>query len=1800
MQKAEPFPTVVDRAPARARRRTAVRSQVVVWALLACIMLVGGYFRFVGLNWDDFTHLHPDERFLTDVAQGLGRGLNPSEPNEERRQAQIQECIARYPDTGGMGGYFDTLCSTLNPHNANRNHGMYVYGTLPLFMARGAAEIVVSASEWWTHNVMTRLTGDASWASYQGGQWRSYDGIHLVWRFLSALAEMSVILIVFAIGKKLHGLWTGLLAAALYAGVVFSIQLAHFGTADAISNFFAALVIWSAINVQREGRLRDYAWFGLTFGAALASRINLLFMVGLVGLAFLVQVLPALDGRLARGQREKILVKQVLGLIIAGALAFVAFRVGNPYAFNGPGFLGLSLNPRWLQDLVTAQSLVSGASDSPPNYQWVSRASYLFPLNNIVVWGMGIALGVISWFGFGWALWRIIRGQQGALQNLILVAWVAVYFGYMGRQWVMTMRYFIPIYPALVILGAWALVELIRRARQRVEEKGGSRVRLIAAYGLAAGVVAFTLLWAAMFTNIYRHMLTRVQASHWVWERVPGDFAMRVDTGDPDEFVPLINIGLPNNFFGGNENDLLSRVTRFDAAQLSASAVFRAPETGLVHSIFAPHLGDLNDDPEPETLRFRIYDSTETLLAEIVFEQNLTRETHITGDPVEIPLEPPLQVEQGRNYRFEVELLSGGPVVSGGTIFTWEGAWDDPVPTKVCTLPVGITQNDDPPPGLFMDARECSGRDPWFALVNGYTQNIVYEDDESKREHLLLTLINSDYIAISSNRFYDSMRRNPSRWPLTNQYYQWLFGGELGYELVATFQETFELGPLRVSDQHLPTYSGTEWLNEFESEEAFSVYDHPVVFIFRRSEDFDSDRVTEMLYSIPLTRVSDGRVFYNCPEDPALYFCDPTIVNLAWMNSEQADKAPTQLRLTDEMASWQYDNGTWSERFHADSPINTHQGLAVAGWWLAILLFGWAVFPLLFALFPGLADRGYGFAKFMGMFLSAWVTWYIASLRIPVWSQMGIAGTLIALFALGLVIVWPRRAEFATFVRSRWKRLLAIEAITLVAFLAFLVVRLSNPDLWHAGYGGEKPMDFAYFNAVLRSTIFPPYDPWFASGYINYYYFGFVIVGAPVLLLGMIPSIAFNLILPTLFATTGVGAFSVAFSAAFALRERIAGHADQERASKRVRRLANPWTAGLMALVMAVVLGNLDTPRVALTAVARMGGYEQPRGIENFLIQEYIEQRGQEPVGQDLESLYQRAQRPSIADYLRYEVDSASELVRSLADGFGKLLSGQPLYVSPDRWFWGPSRVLAETPGVEGQAITEMPAFTFIYADLHAHMISMPLQLFVAAFLLNELLLAGRDDRRRLARVLALALGAAVVGMLRATNTWDWITYLLLGTAGLAFAWVVGQRYRVEKIFTRRAAIDFVLRVGGFVMFTFVAALPYTTWFRTTYSSIRPWTDGRTPLWAYFDIHGLFLFVIVAFLLWDTGRWFRSTRVGALRGKGGALLIGLLIVLVLLAASFVLATMNYQVTLVVVPLLIWIVALFFRSGQTRPMQFLLALAGTALALTLGVEYVVLEGDIGRQNTVFKFYMQVWLMFSIVGGVGFAVLLRSAAEWRTWLRMVYLLPLGLLIATAAMFPLMAVRGKAEFRQSHDVPLTIDGMEFMRYASHYEADENLLMNHPELAPFPLSEDYAMIRWLQDNVQGTPVIMEGLSSDTQYRWNGRISIYTGLPAVIGWNFHQRQQRGLEPWSRVVEMRNANVNAFYETANIGIAWRMLEFYDVEYLVVGRLERAYYNPEGLAKFETMADAGLLEVVFREGESTIYRVNRGAALVEQG
>ncbi|MEE8046670.1 MAG: hypothetical protein V3T49_07520, partial [Dehalococcoidia bacterium] len=144
------------------------------------------------------------------------------------------------------------------------------------------------------------------------------------------------------------------------------------------------------------------------------------------------------------------------------------------------------------------------------------------------------------------------------------------------------------------------------------------------------------------------------------------------------------------------------------------------------------------------------------------------------------------------------------------------------------------------------------------------------------------------------------------------------------------------------------------------------------------------------------------------------------------------------------------------------------------------------------------------------------------------------------------------------------------------------------------------------------------------------------------------------------------------------------------------------------------------------------------------------------------------------------------------------------------------------------------------------------------------------------------------------------------------------------------------------------------------------------------------------------------------------------------------------------------------------------------------------------------------------------------------------------------------------------LALDGMAYMESVTYVD-DEG---------PLTLKHDFDAIEWMQENIEGSPVIIEGLSD--QYRWGNRVSIYTGLPAVIGWDWHQRQQR--VGYANTVSDRRREVDRFFDSSTPRTAVNLLKKYNVKYVYIGEMERAKYPAEALAKFEDMEEDGLVRV----------------------
>ncbi len=221
--------------------------------------------------------------------------------------------------------------------------------------------------------------------------------------------------------------------------------------------------------------------------------------------------------------------------------------------------------------------------------------------------------------------------------------------------------------------------------------------------------------------------------------------------------------------------------------------------------------------------------------------------------------------------------------------------------------------------------------------------------------------------------------------------------------------------------------------------------------------------------------------------------------------------------------------GTWSQLFDYDWLQNKYPVIGLIFWYIFIFILGLAVYPIIRLAMPGLGDKGYPLSRALGLVILGYFSWLGGSLGVP-YTRTTIAVVFGGILILGAILGHLQRDELIEEWKTKRRYFLMIEGIFLFFFVIDLLIRIGNPDLWHPAKGGERPMDFSYFNAVIKSTSFPPYDPWFAGGYINYYYYGFVLVGTPVKLLGIVPSIAYNFILPTLFAIVGINAFSIGWN----------------------------------------------------------------------------------------------------------------------------------------------------------------------------------------------------------------------------------------------------------------------------------------------------------------------------------------------------------------------------------------------------------------------------------------------------------------------------------------------------------------------------------------------------------------------------------------------------------------------------------------------------------------------------------------------
>ncbi len=441
--------------------RTMIRTKF----LLIAILLLAATFRFYNVNWDNGHQLHPDERAILMAVDKL-----------------------KFPPT---------LTEFMSPEST-WNPDFFAYGSFPMYLLR--------------------VTGNA--LSVFNPTLGQYTSLHLVGRVLSALTDLLSIFLIYKIGRKLFNAHAGLLAAFFYAISVLPIQLSHFFAVDTLLTCFILATLYSLLLFYEKPTVRKALLVGLLFGLALATKISAIVLVLSMGFALTADfILIFLKKPHKFKQWLPLMSASVKRIFIHGIVivfgTFLTFAFFEPYAI-------IDYNNFWSQTLQQSE-LTKNPFYFPYTLQYVGKIPYVYELKNVFLWGLGPALGTLSFTGVIYFIFFIFKKERDPqfAKELIVFAFFLSYLLVVGRFAVGFMRYMLPLYPLFTLFAALLVYKIISNIRSK-------NIRIVISYLL----FITCLIWPFSFLHIYTKPNTRTQASNWINSNISPGKTLAVEHWD--------------------------------------------------------------------------------------------------------------------------------------------------------------------------------------------------------------------------------------------------------------------------------------------------------------------------------------------------------------------------------------------------------------------------------------------------------------------------------------------------------------------------------------------------------------------------------------------------------------------------------------------------------------------------------------------------------------------------------------------------------------------------------------------------------------------------------------------------------------------------------------------------------------------------------------------------------------------------------------------------------------------------------------------------------------------------------------------------------------------------------------------------------------------------------------------------------------------------------------------------------------------------------------------------------------------
>lgn len=772
-------------------------------------------------------------------------------------------------------------------------------------------------------------------------------------------------------------------------------------------------------------------------------------------------------------------------------------------------------------------------------------------------------------------------------------------------------------------------------------------------------------------------------------------------------------------------------------------------------------------------------------------------------------------------------------------------------------------------------------------------------------------------------------------------------------------------------------------------------------------------------------------------------------------------------------------------------------------WWLALAVVGWAAFPLAFLFFRWLPDRGYAFSRVFGLIILCYTLWICGSLHILPFYRATIIAVLVAM-VLAAVVLLRLRPEIRAFVREKWVYIAAVEVLFAAILGVGLWLRSFTPDIAF----GEKLADLAFINGILRSTHFPPQDPWLSGEHINWYYFGHLNVAVLTKLLDIPSRISFNLGAVSMAALGGIGVFGLVYNL-------MVGRAN----------LLRTFSFGLVAVVFLIFLSNLvgvfemmavhGIGSAKFYGLVNIAGLDGPRDSTEWYPTDWWW------IGRAVTIAPRDLREFPFFSFLTGDLHAHMLAIPFNFLALAVLLDLWRSDLALDGGFWRAHPVrFAVTAVVIGAVgfveLWDLAALLFLVA--------------VVAFAWNY----GRQLRLNWAvvkGVAGFALPLAVLSLLFYTPFYMGLQSISEGLQPIEVKHL--QLGPVETAITRPHHFIYAWLPFTWLMLAFAWAMVVTSRGREAKGGAR-----SGPWWR------------------RLGGWAMAASLSLLPLLGWALLVlvkrgpmGFADEVATRDASWITALILIALTTMAALAFLRLALSANANSSRRELSFVLAISATAFLLVWGAEIFWIEDPIGtRFNTLFRLGYQAWLFLSVA--MAYA-LYHVLSRWQVRLplgrmaKVAWGLATIVIVAAALVYPVPATFWRTN---AFDNAQSLDGFAM---AKHFNPDED-----------------AAIDWLESNVDGNPIVLEAVGDDYNHG-EGRVSARTGLQTVLSWPGHEERWHGSRG---PLEGRAEAVESFYATADVDEAKDILEQFDIEYVFVGRVERDRYGEQGLPKLDDLLE----------------------------